>query len=259
MRFTKLAFLCVMLAGTALAVNTWNISVEANVDQIPNFSRQFARGETWYIQPLITDDGVPRVWNTNTSFVFFWQKQNGQTNWWASTNVTFPVYHNVTIKTLAPVVTSYISNTTFVVYTPAMLVFSNSYTNYVYYGPTTNTISTTNHYTSYVSGYTTTNIVDTGRVSAVWQYDMDIGVNSYNWFIGAFEGTNRSIPSYRVNGTITMLGSPGVGGSFIGNPMSWPWATTNFVTNLFGQVTSYAVWVTTNGAPAGYYNLISPR
>ena len=235
-----------MLPFAALAVNVWNIPVEADVDQIPNFSREFARGETWYINPVVTDDGVPRVWNTNTTFIFFWQRQNMGTNWWASTNVTFPVYHNVIIPTTVPLVTSYITNTTFITYAT-----TNS-------GGTTNTLSTTNLFTSYILGYTTTNIVDTGRVQAVWQNNMDAGANAYNWFLGAFEDTN-SMPSYRVNGTITIRGSPGVGGSFIGNPMTWPWATTNFVTNLFGQVTSYAVWVTTNGAPNGYYNLVSPR
>ncbi len=238
-----LLFAAMAIAGVSFASNVWKIDVEANSDTIPNFSREFSRGESWEISPLITDDGVPRVWNTNVVFRFFWQKPNMLTNWWASTNVIFPVYRAASIDSTSPVITKYITNTTWITYPT-----TNS-------SGTTNTLSYTNTFTTYIASHTTSNVVDTGRVSAVWCNEMDAGANSYNWFIAGYEGSTISL---RVNGTIIIRGSPGVGGSFIGNPLTWPWATTNFVTNLFNQVSAYSLRVVTNGAPAGYFFLQTP-
>jgi hypothetical protein len=97
MIFSFLAF-----AGTvfsAMSGNTWNFDVEANTDQIQPYQREFARGETWNIAPRVLDDGAPRAWSSNTTFTFFWQKPNMLTNWWASTNGTFPVYNGSAIST----------------------------------------------------------------------------------------------------------------------------------------------------------------
>jgi len=243
MRYLMTLFASLCVAMYAVAGNDWQMNVEANSDQIPQFTREFARGELWNISPLVTDNGKTRAWPTNATFIFFWQRQNMTTNWWASTNVVYPVYHSVTIGTTSPVVTLYITNLTVVTYET-----TNS-------GGTTNYFSSTNLFTSYVASYTNVSVIDTGRVSAVWVAGMDAGAQSYNWFLGEFENGN---PCYRVNGTITMRGSPGYGGTFTGNPIQFPWATTNFVTNFFGQVSAYSLRVVTNGAPAGYYYLQTP-
>ena len=240
------AFLsAILVAGIAVAANPWTFDVEQNVDTKQNFSREFARGDSWNISPRAVDDGAPRAWPTNAVFNFFWQRPGmGATNWWVSTNVTWPVYHDVIIATTTPVITSYITNLTVVTY------------------PTTNSVGVTNYYsttnlfTTYINSYTTTNIVDTGRVTAAWNATMDAGSPTYNWFIGEFEG---SAPNYWVNGTITFKNAPGYGGTWTRNPMFYPWATTNWVTNLFFQLQGYALWVTTNGAAPGYYLLKSPN
>lgn len=98
----KMIFVVLAFAGTvfsAMSGNTWNFDVEANTDQIQTYQREFARGETWNIAPRVMDNGVPRAWSSNTTFTFFWQKPNMATNWWASTNGTFPVYSGSVIST----------------------------------------------------------------------------------------------------------------------------------------------------------------
>ena len=254
----KLLTMLVMVAEIAAGqtgLNVWNIDVEANSDSIPTTSRQFARGESWLIAPRVLDNGVPRAWPTNTSFFFFWQRQNGSTNWWVSTNATWPVYKTVQQTVSTGVVFYAVSNTVSTTITNQYIFNTNGYI--TGYTMVTNTASatTTNQFTNTISAVVLSSIIDTGRVWLSWNNNMDVGVNSYNWFMGAYVGSNVS---YRLNGTITMLGAPGVGGSFIGNPLTFPWATTNFVTNLFGQVTSYALRVVTNGAPSGYYFLQTP-
>ena len=237
-------FTMILATGLCLAANPWIIDVEQDLDTKPGFQREFYRGDTWNISPRALDDGAPRVWPTNAVFYFFWQRPGmGATNWWVSTNVDWPVYHQVVVATTTPVVTAYITNLTVITYATTNTA------------GTTNTISTTNLFTSYVSTYTTVSTVDVGRVTARWNATMDPGSPVYNWFIGEFEGTS---PNYWVNGTITMRNGPGYGGTFTNAPFVFPWATTNFVTNLFFQLQGYALQVTTNGCPPGYYFLQTP-
>ena len=240
----KALILFILVASSVFAGNTWIIDAEANAGKIQDQANEFARGESWNIAARVMDDGVPRQWPTNATFVFFWQKSNMTTNWWASTNVSFPVYKTVTVATTSAVVTTYITN---------MVIVTYPTTNSV---GTTNTLSTTNSFITYNKAYTTGQTIDVGRVSAKWDASMDVGANSYNWFIGEFE--NSLNPCYRISGTITIRGAPGYGGTFLGTPLTFPWATTNFVTNAVGQVQAYALWAVTNGAPAGYWSIMSP-
>jgi len=215
MRKELIAIFAAMLTAACLAGNTWKLDVEANSDRIPDFTREFGSGETWTISPLVTDDGVPRVWPTNATFIFFWQRQNMGTNWWASTNIVYPVYHDVSVATTTAVITTWVTNLAVITY------------------PTTNNVGVTNYFaytntsTSYTFGYTVTNVIDVGRVNAIWNgATMDCGSQGYNWFLGEYEGSANAA-CYRVNGSITVRRSPGATFTFNGSPLFWPWVTTN--------------------------------
>ena len=253
MNFKKTIVMMALSFGMVIVVmagNVWNITVESDSDQIQTVSREFARGESWEINALVTDDGIPRVWPTNTTFLFFWQTPSMKTNWYVSTNVNFPVYDNVTITNTMPFVTTFITNSTWYYFTPTNIVVG-SVTNV---GINTNSViqSFTNIYTTYITSYTVTNIVDTGRVSAVWNATMDNGSSSYNWWIGGFSNSN---PTYRVNGTITLRGAPGYGGTFTPGYWFYPWATTGYVTSIFNT----ELWLSASTNNPGYFYLMAPN
>ena len=310
-KWTAMAIFAVSMSASAMAQNVWNITVDSDTDQLQPVSREFARGESWAINPLVTDDGIPRVWPTNTTFLFFWQTSAMKTNWWFSTNVNSTVYHSVTITNVTPVVTTYVTNLTLFTYpttnsyttnttvnvetgtvnqvytnslsniytniigsstnvltntvtfvgtntfvASATVTNMNVATNIVYLAPQTNSTTVSQQFTSYTTGYTVTNIVDTGRVSAAWNYTMDAGASSYNWYLGAFDSSGDV--TFRINGTIVMRGAPGNNGTFTNANWFFPWATTSYVNSLFQELQSYALRVTNNVSQPGYFYLQSP-
>ena len=234
-------------AACAFGQNNWNtpdITFDSANQQLTPVSKEFARGESWLISPLLLDSGVPRAWSNTARFVFAWQSPSMKTNWWTSTNVANTVYHNVTITNTVPYVTYYVTSLTNV--TVAAGINGTATTNYTY-AVSTNTV------TSYVTGYTVTNIVDTGRCSAVWIDAMDYGFNNYNWYIGYMDA-NSNI-TYRMNGTITMRGSPGYGGTVTNAAWSYPWATTNYANSIFNQM----LWLSNSPYASGYFYLMAPN
>ena len=202
----------VMLAAIAAstcahAVNVWSIDADANVVRPPANVRSYGHGETVYIAPLLMDSGVPRDFSTNTTFVFFW-KIPGATNYWASTNVVYPVSHNVSV-----------ASNGFTVGTEII-----TYTN-INYGTNIVTWAVTNSVTNWFTAYANVSVTDTGRVWCRWDGTMDPGAPSYTWQVGEFQGSDVT---YRVSGTLNMIDSPGFVPAMAMNQWCWTNALSKY-------------------------------
>ena len=86
-----------MAWSVPVGANNWTNDVQANGTAIQNNTREFAHGETWYISPRIMDGNTPRNLDANTIWVMYYQTPQMTTNWYANTNVYFPVYNGTTI------------------------------------------------------------------------------------------------------------------------------------------------------------------
>ena len=102
--------------------------------------------------------------------------------------------------------------------------------------------------------------VDTGRVALAWGATNDFGLGAYSCYLLAYGASGQISQPSRF--TMNMLNAPGLNSAVAPQPLYWSQLVSNMVNSAVSQavsnVTVYALRVTTNGAPFGYYFLQTP-